>query len=162
MTKNFLNLSLSNILPNAWCFNPKKYKFSILLPKGSYFSLSPSPSTDSSPPDIHTTFLGTTGKWQSVMLINVCVIQKRKEICFPVFDIFCFPPIFPQCLGMALSYEDPGYCSARWNTENITYAWGDANIPTKTHPWASAFPVSAFHTTIKHLWAAGHSLQIYI
>lgn len=159
MTKNFLNLSLSNILPNAWCFYPKKFKFSILLPKGSYFSLSPSPSTDSSPPDLHTTtFLGTTGEWQSVMLINVCVIQKSKEICFPVFDIF----FFPQRLGMALSYEDPGYGRARWNTENITYAWGDANITTKTHPWASAFPVSASHTTIKHLWATGHSLQIYI
>lgn len=111
MTKNFLNLSFSNILPNSLCLCIKKFKFCIPLKEVPLLSPPPLPP----PPllSLHLLLLlGHSGRMTG-MQINTCIIEKYSENCFPFLYNFCFHPIFTTLLGLTLSNKDPGYCRAR-------------------------------------------------
>lgn len=156
MTKNFLNLSLSNILPNSWGFTARSLNsiFLHLITKGfkSFsFSLSPYPSP-SSPLSLlplplplslnthhhHLHFLDHSGRMTSI-LVNICIIEKNKDNFSPIVHIFCFPPSLPYILGMTLSKE-----GTQWNRR--PYFCQERCICAHK---ASSFSAAAFRTTQK-------------
>lgn len=178
MTKNFLNLSLGDLLPNSWVFTPRKFKVCILLSMGSYFihsfSLSspplpppsppppppslpspPPPSPPSSPPPSLSKPLLEQETKVTALLVNACIIQRSKENCVPISDIFCFPPIFINFPGMTLSNEDTR--TAEPDKAKKTQCLTGEIDPCTQKPTLELLPSLCLHfrPPIKHLWAGG-------
>lgn len=115
----------------------------------------PPPSPPSSPPPSLSKPLLEQETKVTALLVNACIIQRSKENCVPISDIFCFPPIFINFPGMTLSNEDR--CTAEPDKAKKTQCLPGKIHPCTQKPTLELLPSLCLHfrPPIKHLWAGG-------